>query len=95
MSLHGLIVAADYLIPQIQQREIPDNAFKYVSLQIGSNDICQLCMDLFARHGNNAQTRLGLWPRMADEFEASVRSTLEYIRLNLRESLPCSSRCGG
>ena len=33
---------ADYMVPQMQAAGV-DDAFKYISLQIGSNDLCSAC----------------------------------------------------
>ena len=86
--------SVDYLVPRVKIFGIPDKAFKYVNLQIGSNDLCQLCLQgefsdlppyisVLTRH--TASLRYG--PGSADDFEANIRATLEYLRLNLRGSL--------
>jgi phospholipase B1 len=46
-------------------------------LQIGSNDICQLCLAASLRFG----------PGSADDFEENIRETLEYIRTHLPNTL--------
>ncbi|CCA72228.1 hypothetical protein PIIN_06162 [Serendipita indica DSM 11827] len=60
----------DYLIPQVKARNIPASAYKYLNLQIGSNDICSMCF----------QSVLGFGPASPDDFEASIRKTLEAVR---------------
>ena len=46
-------------------------------MQIGSNDLCQLCL----------QSQVGIGPGSADDFEANIRAVLDYLKLHLRESL--------
>jgi len=61
---------------------IPDSAYKYLNLQIGSNDLCQMCVS------NQTAT--------ADQYEADVREALEYVRKYIREWLTTpevQSRC--
>lgn len=65
----------DYLVPQVKARNIPDSAYKYMSFQIGSNDICQLCV----------QAELGFGPGSPDDFETNVRKTLEAVRTKIRK----------
>lgn len=65
----------DYLIPQVRAKNIPTGAFKYLNLQIGSNDICLLC----------PQSAINLGPGSADDFESNIRTTLEAIRTGIRE----------
>lgn len=63
----------DYLIPQIRARKIPSTAFKYLNLQIGSNDLCGMCH----------QAIVGFGPSSPDEFESSIRKALEAVRKNI------------
>ena len=35
-------LCTDYMVPQMQAAGV-DNAFKYISLQIGSNGLCSAC----------------------------------------------------
>lgn len=65
----------DYLVPRVRSLNIPANAFKYLSLQIGSNDLCLLC----------AQSVISLGPGSPDDFEANIRNALEAIRAGIRE----------
>lgn len=44
-------------------------------MQIGANDLCQLCL----------QSQVGVGPGSPDDFEANIRAVLEYVRLHLRE----------
>jgi phospholipase B1 len=67
----------DYLIPQVKKWNIPRESFKYINLQIGSNDQCWLC----------AQANLGIGPGSPDDFESNVRATLEALRAAIREYL--------
>lgn len=67
----------DYLIPQVKKRGIPTTKFKYLSMQIGSNDICQLC----------AQANIGIGIGSANDFEYNIRRTLEAIRKGIRAYL--------
>jgi len=67
----------DYLIPQVKAQGISNKAFKYLNLQIGSNDICQLCL----------AADLGFGPGSADDFERNMRETLEYLRTHLPNTL--------
>jgi phospholipase B1, membrane-associated len=82
-NLHHEVV--DYLVPQIKKRNIPKTAFKYLHLQIGSNDICIWC----------AQSTIGVGPGSPDDFEKNIRKTLEAVRLGIRERYPGSThfRC--
>ncbi|KAG8813603.1 hypothetical protein FRC17_001478 [Serendipita sp. 399] len=63
----------DYLIPQIKKRNIPASAYKYLNLQIGSNDLCGMCF----------QSILNPGPSTADAFEKNIRETLEAIRTGI------------
>ena len=54
---------------------IPDSAWKHIMMQIGSNDLCQLCL----------QSQVGIGPGSADDFEANIRAVLEYLKLHLRK----------
>jgi phospholipase B1 len=65
----------DYLIPQVKARNIPASAYKYMSLQIGSNDICQFCI----------QAEVGFGPESADDFEVNIRKALEAVRKGIRK----------
>jgi len=63
----------DYLVPQVQARNIPANAFKYLNMQIGTNDICQLCTT-------------GVFPGglgNPDSYEAYVREALQYVQAHI------------
>jgi phospholipase B1 len=65
----------DYLIPQVRKWNLPADKFKYINIQIGSNDLCWSC----------AQATLGVGPGSADDFEANIRATLEALRTAIRE----------
>ncbi|KAG8803599.1 hypothetical protein FRC18_007251 [Serendipita sp. 400] len=67
----------DYLIPQVKKRKIPTNKFKYINLQIGSNDLCWLC----------GQAALEIGPGSADDFERNIRYTLEALRKAIPNSV--------
>ena len=43
----------DYMVPQMREAGV-DKAFKYISLQIGSNDLCSACGE--ANPGNHQRT---------------------------------------
>ena len=64
----------DYLIPQVRKWNLPADKFKYINIQIGSNDLCWSC----------AQATLGTGPGSADDFEANIRATLEALRAAIR-----------
>ncbi|KAG8708221.1 hypothetical protein FRC08_000053 [Ceratobasidium sp. 394] len=70
--------AQDYLVPQVKALNISDDRFKYLSFQVGANDVCQLCAAV--------DTPMG--PSTKSDFEKNVRAALEYVRLNIRELLP-------
>ncbi|KZV88555.1 hypothetical protein EXIGLDRAFT_678820 [Exidia glandulosa HHB12029] len=70
LATNLLHMVKDYLVPQVKARNISASAFKYLNLQIGSNDLCQLCAE-------------SLVPTGADLFESSVRDALEYVRSNI------------
>ncbi|PVF99580.1 hypothetical protein CPB86DRAFT_813744 [Serendipita vermifera] len=53
--------ARDYLVPQVQARNIPASTFKYLNIQVGSNDQCTLC----------SQAALGFGPGTPDSFEST------------------------
>ncbi|KAG8854234.1 hypothetical protein FRC20_001083 [Serendipita sp. 405] len=63
----------DYLVPQVKARKIPKSAFKYLNLQIGSNDICSFCFQSIVQNG----------PASPDDFEKSIRETLEAVRAGI------------
>ncbi|CAE6356179.1 unnamed protein product [Rhizoctonia solani] len=67
----------DYLVPQVKAAGITANQFKYLSFQIGSNDLCQLCLAADALFGPGTQS----------DFEANIRETLEYVRKNIPNTL--------
>ncbi|KAG9077985.1 hypothetical protein FS749_010062 [Ceratobasidium sp. UAMH 11750] len=67
----------DYLVPQVKALKIPSNRYKYLSFQIGSNDLCQLCLAADALLGPGTQA----------DFEANVRETLEHVRTNIPNTL--------
>ncbi|CEL59890.1 Phospholipase B1, membrane-associated OS=Mus musculus GN=Plb1 PE=2 SV=2 [Rhizoctonia solani AG-1 IB] len=67
----------DYLVPQVKAAGIAANRFKYLSFQIGSNDLCQLCLAADALLGPGTQS----------DFEANIRETLEYVRKNIPNTL--------
>ena len=46
-------------------------------MQIGSNDLCQLCV----------QSKVSMSLGSPDHFEANIREVLEYLKLHLRESI--------
>ncbi|EJD43634.1 hypothetical protein AURDEDRAFT_145439 [Auricularia subglabra TFB-10046 SS5] len=70
LAVNLLHEVVDYLVPQVKAMNISKSAFKYLNLQIGSNDICQFCA--------SALTPIG-----AASFEANIRATLEYVRKNI------------
>lgn len=72
-NLHHEVV--EYLVPQIKRRKIPETSFKYLNLQISSNDICGLC----------ARPAIDIGPGSPDDFEKDIRKTLEAVRLGIRE----------
>jgi hypothetical protein len=41
--MHNLRTIVDYLAPQVKAMNISENRFKYLSFQVGANDVCQLC----------------------------------------------------
>jgi hypothetical protein len=47
-------------------------------MQIGSNDLCQLCL----------QSQIGIGPGSPDDFEANIRAVLEYLKAHLRKFIP-------
>ncbi|KAH7103679.1 hypothetical protein BKA62DRAFT_48226 [Auriculariales sp. MPI-PUGE-AT-0066] len=63
--------AKDYLVPQYKASGVSDSALKYMSFQIGSNDVCQLC------------ALGGIGDGIANGFEKDVRATLEHVRKNI------------
>jgi hypothetical protein len=65
----------DYLVPQVQAKNIPTTAFKYLNFQIGSNDVCNSCAKADGSSG----------PGSADDFETNIRTALEAIRTKIRE----------
>ena len=65
----------DYLLPQVSQWNIPRNKFKYINLQIGSNELCYSC----------AQGSVGLGSASAENFEDRITETLDAIRAAIRE----------
>ncbi|KIM23897.1 hypothetical protein M408DRAFT_27493 [Serendipita vermifera MAFF 305830] len=67
----------DYLIPQVKKRNIPDTAYKYLSLQIGSNDLCILC----------GQASIGIGPGSASDFESNIRKALEAVRTGIPNTI--------
>jgi len=60
----------DYLVPRVRAMNISDSAFKYLNVQIGSNDLCGSCDE-------------AITPANADAYEQNIRNALEYVRLNI------------
>lgn len=67
----------DYLIPEVNRRNVPREKFKYINLQIGSNELCYSC----------TQGSLGIGSASAQNFEDNVIQTLELIRSSIPNSL--------
>ncbi|KAF8601792.1 hypothetical protein BDV93DRAFT_495421 [Ceratobasidium sp. AG-I] len=67
----------DYLVPQVKALKIAASRYKYLSFQIGSNDLCQLCLAADALLGPGTQI----------DFEGNIRETLEYVRANIPNTL--------
>ena len=65
----------DYLVPQIQTKNIPTTAFKYLNFQIGSNDVCKYCTKADGSSGVGS----------AGDFEENIRTALEAIRTKIRK----------
>lgn len=65
--------AQDYLAPQVKAWNISESRFKYLSFQVGANDVCQLCAAADAPMG----------PATKSDFEANIRATLEHVRTNI------------
>jgi phospholipase B1 len=42
--LNMAVACLDYLVPRVKALNIAASRYKYLSLQIGSNDLCQLCL---------------------------------------------------
>ena len=76
LSLYLTLYHPDYLIPQVKKMRIPSSAWKHIMMQIGANDLCQLCLQ-------------GTLPGPADDFEEKIRAVLEYLRENLRVFVFC------
>ncbi|KZW03511.1 hypothetical protein EXIGLDRAFT_711213 [Exidia glandulosa HHB12029] len=74
ISSNLLHMVKDYLVPQVEARNITASAFKYLNLQIGSNELCQLCPGGYT---------LALTPAGADAFEENVRVAMEYVRTHI------------
>lgn len=80
LAVNMLHEVDDYLVPQIRARDIPDGAYKFLSFQIGSNDICKYCAQADNPNGDGSP----------DDWEANIRAALEAIRTKIRRSiLPC------
>ncbi|CAE6512989.1 unnamed protein product [Rhizoctonia solani] len=69
--------AQDYLAPQVKAINISESRFKFLSLQVGANDVCQLCAA--------ADSPMG--PGTKSDFENNLRATLEYVRQNIPNTL--------
>ncbi|KAG8904239.1 hypothetical protein FRB99_002059 [Tulasnella sp. 403] len=63
----------DYLVPQLRYHNISDADFKYMSFQVGSNDLCQWC--LVSEVPSKAP-----FPGSPGVFEAQVTEALGYVR---------------
>lgn len=64
----------DYLVPQLKKHDISDEGFKYMSFQIGSNDLCSFCL---------VGEMPGVFPGSPGAFEADVMEALEYVRSHI------------
>ncbi|QRV83156.1 carbohydrate esterase family 16 protein [Ceratobasidium sp. AG-Ba] len=69
--------AQDYLVPQVKALNISDDKYKYLSFQVGANDVCQLC----------AAADMPMGPSTRGDFEQNVRAALEHIRGNIHSAL--------
>ncbi|KAF8686414.1 hypothetical protein RHS04_00071 [Rhizoctonia solani] len=69
--------AQDYLAPQVKAMNISQSRYKFLSFQIGANDVCQLCAAADAPMG----------PATKSDFENNIRATLEYVRQNIPNTL--------
>ncbi|KAG8881362.1 hypothetical protein FRB97_009627 [Tulasnella sp. 331] len=72
MAQNLLSEVRDYLVPALRRHDVTDDEFKYMNFQIGSNDLCQLCLA--------SEVPKGPMPGSPDVFEADVMQTLEYLR---------------
>ncbi|KAG8717615.1 hypothetical protein FRC08_007098 [Ceratobasidium sp. 394] len=69
--------AQDYLAPQVKALNISEDQFKYLSFQVGANDVCQLC----------AAADIPMGPSTKRDFENNVRAALEHVRTNIPNTL--------
>ncbi|KAF8754794.1 hypothetical protein RHS01_05847 [Rhizoctonia solani] len=69
--------AQDYLAPQVKAMNISQSRYKFLSFQVGANDVCQLCAAADAPMG----------PATKSDFENNIRATLEYVRQNIPNTL--------
>ncbi|KAG8735391.1 hypothetical protein FRC12_018093, partial [Ceratobasidium sp. 428] len=69
--------AEDYLALQVKSLNISESRFKYLSFQVGANDVCQLCAAADAPMG----------PSTKGDFENNVRAALEHVRMNIPNTL--------
>ncbi|KAL7411862.1 hypothetical protein BDY24DRAFT_395118 [Mrakia frigida] len=70
--------ARDYLVPQAWRTGVEREKWKFLNLQIGSNDLCSLC---------TAPEMFGFGPGSPDLFELSVREALEIVREGIPNTL--------
>ncbi|CAE7217895.1 unnamed protein product [Rhizoctonia solani] len=69
--------AQDYLAPQVKAMGIAEGRFKFLSFQVGANDVCSLCAAVDAPMG----------PGTKSDFETNIRATLEHVRQNIPNTL--------
>ncbi|KAG9005321.1 hypothetical protein FRB94_001612 [Tulasnella sp. JGI-2019a] len=72
MAQNLLSEVRDYLVPTLRHHDVTDEEYKYMSFQVGSNDLCQLCLA--------SQAPKGPFPGSADVFEQDVMQAIEYLR---------------
>ncbi|CAE6491917.1 unnamed protein product [Rhizoctonia solani] len=58
---------------KVKAMNISESRFKFLSFQVGANDVCQLCAA--------ADTPMG--PGTKSDFETNIRATLEHVRQNI------------
>jgi len=75
MAQNLLQEVREYLVPHLKRQNVVDEEFKYMSFQIGSNDLCALCLA--------TEVPSGPLPGSPEAFEADITETLEYVRKHI------------
>ncbi|KAJ9102387.1 hypothetical protein QFC21_002787 [Naganishia friedmannii] len=69
---------SDYLLPSLKEFDVDDSEWKFLTLSIGANDVCDYCLV-----GN--ASRLG--PGSPEAFVSSIETSIELVRQNIPRTI--------